>query len=180
MKSLQGHLLIASSLLGDPNFAQTVLLIVQHDENGALGLVLNRPVETTVKDALEDSAELTCNVEDAIYQGGPCQGPLMVLHSDPHTSDAKVIDGVFFSTEREKVEQLLAAPPEKARFFVGYSGWSPGQLDNEMEAGSWLATPANLDWIFTENEEQWRDLITQLTLGRWVDPNKIADDPSVN
>src|ERR1051325_4180146 len=101
MDSLQGHLLVASSMLGDPNFVQTIILIVQHDENGALGLVLNRALETTVKDALDDSAEIECEIDDYLYQGGPCQGPLMVLHDDPLAADSKVLEGVFFSTEKD-------------------------------------------------------------------------------
>jgi len=180
MPSLQGHLLIASSLLGDPNFVQTVLLIVQHDENGALGLVLNRPLSTTVKDALEESAELTCTIDDNLYQGGPCQGPLMVLHNDSGSADTEVLDGVYFSTEKDKVEQLLTGPPELARFFVGYSGWTAGQLDAEMETGSWLNIPAQSEWIFNDDDEQWARLIEQITIGKWVDPKRTPEDPSVN
>src|SRR5437667_249072 len=108
MKSLQGQLLIASSLLGDPNFAQTVIL--------------------------------------------------MVLHTDQEAADLRVIDGVYFSTEKDKVEQVLAAAGDESRFFVGYAGWSPGQLDREMETGSWLNTPSNRGWIFNDDDGQWSRL----------------------
>src|SRR5437660_1340859 len=103
MKSLQGQLLLASSRLPDPNFARTVILMVRHGEEGALGLVLNRPLETTVHEACSEVLETPCAAEGFLYQGGPCEGPLMALHTNADASDMDVIEGVYFTTEREKM-----------------------------------------------------------------------------
>ncbi len=118
-------MLIASARLLDPNFNQTVILMVQHDENGALGLVLNRPLKTTVKEACEEALEIPCQIEASLYQGGPCEGPLMVLHNEESSAQIEVCPGVQFTTQREQIEWILNQGEPRARFFVGYSGWAP-------------------------------------------------------
>jgi putative transcriptional regulator len=182
MESLKGKLLIASTQLGDPNFTHTVTLIVQHDENGALGLTLNRPTETTVQEACEQALELPCKVEGVLYQGGPCQGPLMVLHDVDRASQVDVIDGVHFTTEREEIESLFLDADANIKCFVGYSGWGPGQLEMEYEIGSWLTFPADPDQIFNSptGEEHYNKLIQKLTIGQYIDPEKIPEDPNLN
>ena len=180
MPSLQGKLLIASQALMDPNFVQTVILMVQHDENGALGLVLNRPLKTTVKEACEQALETTCELDGILYQGGPCEGPLMVLHPYDTAGQMEVVGGVHFTTQREQIEWLLGQGDAEARFFVGYSGWGAGQLENEMESGSWLTFDATKDLVFSEDDHRWRNLVKEITLGQWIDPKRIPEDPSVN
>jgi len=81
MKSLQGHLLIASPTLLDPNFRKSVVLLVQHNEEGAMGLVLNRPTETKLCEAWTQVAETDCASDASLNLGGPCEGPLMALHT---------------------------------------------------------------------------------------------------
>src|SRR3954466_15798189 len=108
MNSLQGKILLASSRLLDSNFVHTVILMVQHDENGALGLVLNRPLELTVREACENALELPCEANGVIHKGGPCEGPLMVVHQDVTASQLKVIEGVYFTAERSQIEGILA------------------------------------------------------------------------
>src|SRR6266550_1901510 len=107
MNSLQGKILLASSRLMESNFVHTVILMVQHDENGALGLILNRPLEITVREACEKALETECEVDGMIHQGGPCEGPLMVMHPYEDASQLEVIDGVHFTAEREHIEGLL-------------------------------------------------------------------------
>lgn len=180
MESLQGKLLIASAQLLDPNFVRSVILMVQHDENGALGLILNRPLKVTVKEACEKAMEIETDILSPLHQGGPCEGPLMALHTDPENAQVEVIDGIHFSAEREQVEQLLAGDGENARFYIGYSGWSAGQLESEMETGSWLIAQAQREYIMNDLPRLWHTLFKQLTLGQWIDPARIPDDPSVN
>jgi putative transcriptional regulator len=180
MKSLQGQLLLASRRLLDPNFSRTVVLLVQHGEDGALGLVLNRPLDVTVKEACEDAVESPCLVEDVLYQGGPCQAPqLMALHTYSEAGEIEIIPGLFFSQRSDGLEQLLTRSETTAKFFVGYSGWSPGQLEKEMQTGSWLQMPATEELVFDESS-LWSRLVTQITLGGKVDPRLIPEDPSVN
>lgn len=180
MESLAGHFLIASPKLVDPNFARTVVLMVQHGEEGALGLVINRPLETSVEEICEKVLETPCAAEGVLYQGGPCEGPLMVVHTHVARSDISVKDGIHFSTERESIEWLLRYNEAPVKYFVGYSGWAAGQLENEMESGSWFTLPAEEEQIFDGGEELWSKLFTAATLGKWIDPDRIPDDPSLN
>lgn len=180
MESLAGQFLIASPRLVDPNFAKAVVLMVQHGDEGALGLVVNRPLETSVEEICEKVLETPCAAEGVLYQGGPCEGPLMVVHTHGSRSDIAVKDGVHFSTERDSIEWLLRYNEAPIKYFVGYSGWAAGQLENEMESGSWFTLPADEDQIFQAGEELWSKLFAAATLGKWIDPARIPDDPSLN
>jgi len=175
--------LIASPQLLDPNFARSVVLMVQHDEGGAMGLVLNQPSETRVKEVWEQVSETACEAEGYLYHGGPCEGPLMVVHTDESLSEMEIVPGLYFSAEKESVQQIAAGGERRAKFFVGYAGWGPGQLEAEMEEGAWLAAPASDETIFSEDEDEWRKAFEAAAGARpfpWVDPKLIPDDPSVN
>ncbi|HEX4054194.1 MAG TPA: YqgE/AlgH family protein [Tepidisphaeraceae bacterium] len=180
MDSTQGKLLLASPRLADPNFARSVVLMVQHNDQGALGLILNRPLQITVQQACEQSLGEPCEVEGVLHQGGPCEGPLMVLHGNEMVKDADVLPGVFFTTEKSKIESLLKNQPGAARYFVGYAGWSPGQLEAEMEMDSWIVADAQPAHVFEEDSNLWLMLMRRRLLGQWVDPSRIPDDPTVN
>lgn len=184
MKSLKGQLLIASSQLLDPNFFQTVLLMVQHDENGALGLVLNRPTETPVDEAWRQVSDTPCLRSDPLNWGGPCQGVLMLLHADPEASEVEVVPGVHFTSDARKIEWLVRQEELPIRFYIGYAGWTAGQLEAEMETGSWLTAPADDQEIFHPAAEQWTRIKRQVTvnqlLGYAVDPRLLPPDPSLN
>lgn len=184
MNSFQGQLLIASPNLADPNFARTVVLMIQHGKEGAMGLVLNRPTDTTVAEAWKQINTGDCAVEGMLYQGGPCEGPLMVLHaSEPH-GQMGVLRNLYFTTDREMIESLVVNHPALSmKFFVGYAGWGPDQLENEMEQGGWLILPATDEPVFTTAEDLWERLMGVVmkagVMGQ-VPPDLIPDDPSVN
>ncbi|HEY8748163.1 MAG TPA: YqgE/AlgH family protein [Tepidisphaeraceae bacterium] len=183
MDSLQGHLLIAAPGLQDPNFFRTVVLLVQHNDQGALGLILNRPLEATIEEAWSQVSELPCNVEGALLQGGPCPGPLMVVHSDAELSQMEVCPGIYFNTDKESIEHLVVQSSGSLKFFVNYSGWGAGQLEGEIEAGGWVATPAGAAQVFGDDENLWNNVLR--LAGRrsrlaGINPKLIPDDPSVN
>ncbi|HZZ44035.1 MAG TPA: YqgE/AlgH family protein [Tepidisphaeraceae bacterium] len=180
MKSLQGKLLIASPALEDPNFSKAVVLLVRHDEEGALGVIINRPLETTVMEAVGDAVDVPFVVEGSLYQGGPCEGPLMVMHTQEEAGEMRVADGMYFSVERDKVEWLLKNEEGLARYFVGYSGWGEGQLEAEMETGSWLLVEGGDEVVFGEVEELWPRLMLAATVGKWIKPGLMPGDPSSN
>jgi putative transcriptional regulator len=184
MDTLQGQLLIASPRLVDPNFFHTVILLVQHNDEGALGLVVNRPLQTSIQEMWKEVSEGdVCEVPGHLHQGGPCEGPLMVLHGDDIYSEIEVIKGVHFCTRRDTIEKLVADNPGAMKFFVGYAGWSPGQLESEIREGSWLSAPADPTLVLEGNEHLWNDLIRVLSKAAvvsLVDPKFIPDDPSVN
>jgi putative transcriptional regulator len=187
MKCLTGQLLLASRRLLDPNFHRTVILIVQHGKDGALGLVLNRPTDVTVKQACEEDLEVFCQADNLLYQGGPCRGPLMALHTHEDSvhfgadQRCQVLTSLYFSTDDDELEWLLRQEKPTAIFFSGYSGWGPGQLESELASGAWLVTPATSQRVFNAaNSGQWSKLVTEASLGGRIKPELIPDDPSVN
>ncbi len=115
-----------------------------------------------------------------LHQGGPCEGPLMVLHGNEMSKDADVFPGVFFTTEKSKIESLLKQNISSARYFVGYSGWTAGQLEAEMELNSWVIADALPGHVFEDPANLWAVLVRQRLLSPWMDPSQIPDDPSVN
>lgn len=183
MQSLAGHFLIASPELEDPNFAKTIVLMVRHDADGALGLVLNRPTETTLGDAWQQVSDRPCSREEFLYHGGPCDGPLMLLHNDPNASQVEVVSGIHFTVEKEHAEKLIARATGQLRVFVGHAGWSPGQLEGEIETGSWFARPATQDLVFGRDEGLWRNIVGCIGIEAMfpeLDPRRIPPDPTVN
>ena len=183
MKSLQGYLLIASPRLADPNFAQAVVLIVQHGESGALGLILNRPLDVTLQTVWQEVSEVPCLVDEPLHQGGPCEGPLMVLHGEKELAQATVLPGLYWSTEKDAVEQLVTQNSSPSKYFVGYAGWSAGQLEGELETGAWLTMPAGSDAVFQDGDDVWDRLRRRVALTAaypWLDSRLIPDDPQHN
>jgi putative transcriptional regulator len=180
MASRRGQLLIASPRLRDPNFARTVVLIVKDDDDGgALGVILNRPLDVTVADAVREIVEAAEAVDEPVHQGGPCEGPLIVLHDNPAAGGEEIVTGVRFSMDKEDIEWLMEHHKGAIKYFAGYSGWGAGQLDAEIDEGAWLLTPATADHIF-EKQGDWSKLSTWLALGKKIDIERIPDDPSVN
>lgn len=183
MKSLQGQFLIASPKLRDPNFFRAVVLLVQHDDQGALGLVLNRPLEVSVKSAWKQLSQTPCEIDGTLHQGGPCEGCLMSLHTDLEASDIEVIDGVQFSTTKDAIEHLVSHGGRRVKLFVGYAGWSAGQLEGELAEGSWVTTSATSEQVFDPSQHVWDALLRKInreTLLQYMDPSIVPDDPSVN
>ena len=172
--------MIASARLRDPNFAQTVVLIVQHDAAGALGLVLNRPLETTVQEACSELLDHSVEADGVLHQGGPCEGLLMVVHTQSDIGEVEILPGVFFTADRTKIEWLLANVGSDIRYFVGYSGWGAGQLEAEVSTGSWVIEAAGKPTVFSDDPKQWSKLAARATVGRYVDPDRIPDDASLN
>src|SRR5579859_4409271 len=159
MESLQGQLLIAAPSLQDPNFFRTVVLLVQHNDQGALGVILNRPLEATIEAAWSQVSELPCNAEGSLFQGGPCPGPLMVVHSDAALSQVEVCPGIFFNTDKDSIEQLVTQTSGPLKFCVNYAGGGAGQLESEIEAGGWVSTPAGATQVFGNDEHLWRAVL---------------------
>lgn len=184
MTSLKGHLLIAAPRLLDPNFVQTVVLIVQHDKQGALGLVLNRRTELTLRQAWEQVSQDSCERNDNLYVGGPCEGVLMAIHPFEAASQIEVLPGLHFATETDHIKWLAQqADEKKVRFFVGYSGWTAGQLENEIESGSWLSMPATIERVFASEETLWRQAKREIELTAILgkaNPDILPSDPGLN
>ena len=183
MESFQGQFLIATPQLRDPNFFRTVVLLVQHDSNGALGLILNRPAEISIEKAWEQVSDKPCNREGFLYIGGPCEGVLMALHTHESASEVEVVPGLHFSAAAPNIEWLVEEGELPLRFFVGYSGWTAGQLESELEEGSWMLAPATADLAFSPDDELWSTIVRQINWSKTaatLNPKLIPPDPSVN
>jgi len=159
MASWKGHFLLSSIEMLDPNFAQTVVLIAEHNEEGAFGLVLNRATETSVQAAWEQVGEGPCLMPGVLHQGGPCPGPLTLLHTDTDRGDLDVVEGVVLTQHAEHIKALMAEGAEPVRCLVGYSGWGPGQLESEMEQQAWVTLEADRETIFLPTPRQWIELL---------------------
>lgn len=187
MKSYEGKLLIAVPDLKDSNFFRSVVLILHHDQFGASGLVLNRPSDTLVSDLsgqLDFSVENESVLTQQLHVGGPVEGPLIVLHNDRDLSEQAVIPGVFMSTRKDLVEQLLGIEGITLRLFSGYSGWAPEQLESEIEMGGWLLLDAQREHVYGSPESLWKvvcdqfgDDVCQLPPNQRSDPDF---DPGLN
>ncbi|MGP0063585.1 MAG: YqgE/AlgH family protein [Isosphaeraceae bacterium] len=164
MDSLQGRLLIASQGLLDPNFAQTVLLIAVHAEEGALGLILNRETTMPLEQIWTQVKPSVCLREGNVWHGGPVGGTLMALHDQRALANLVVTDDLFVATELDAMELLAADEEGQCRFYVGHSGWGPGQLENELAEGSWLVMPATPEHVFTDLDSLalWKQTTVQV------------------
>lgn len=180
MDSARGQLLIAGPGLIDPNFWRTVVLIVEHSEEGALGLVLNRPSETTVGEAVSELGELL-DVDDPLFVGGPVQpSALIVLAQFEQPDEAALIAFDDIGVLAGGIEEVSGSGLRRSRGFVGHAGWGPGQLDSEVERGDWILEPARPPDAFTEEPlELWETVLTRKG-GSYALVARMPPDPSVN
>jgi putative transcriptional regulator len=179
-ESLRGKLLIASPALVDPNFARSVVLMTEHNDEGAMGIVLNRPAETAARDllpVLEDVAG-----EDPLFIGGPVQPQAVVLlaeFSDPDAAAWIVVADVGLASADTDVEELAPAV-RRGRFYAGYSGWGPGQLEAELELDSWIVEPPLPNELFPDDPETlWQDVLERKG-GQYALISRMPEDPSLN
>jgi putative transcriptional regulator len=182
MSSLKGHLLIAAPQLTDPNFSRTVVLLLEHGDEGAFGVVLNRPSDTTVKEVWEQVGQEPTQSVEPINVGGPVPGPLMALHDSELLSEAEVFPGVHRSMQRDMLDQLVRGPAE-FKLFSGYAGWGSGQLEAELSAGGWITRQANTDYIFYHHDDLWERVtkdITDEVLRPVLKATHVPQDPSCN
>jgi putative transcriptional regulator len=185
MDSLQGHLLIASQELLDPNFARTVVLIAVHGEEGALGLIVNRESSMPISQLWGQVSQTACLREGNVRQGGPVAGTLMVVHDQRALANLVVTDDLFVATEISAMELLAASDEGQAMFYVGHSGWGPGQLENELADGSWLVLPATPDAIFgpLDTIAAWKEAMTEFgrrQVRSVVPIRHVPEDPRLN
>lgn len=144
-------LLVASPALLDPSFLHSVVLLVEHDEEGALGLILNRPLPLALAQVSEEGGmEYQGSEEATAWRGGPVdpqRGILLVQGGLPETDDTVVDLTHFVSHRKDLLEALLGDATTRYRLFLGYAGWSPGQLDQELELGAWTCRPLVSEWL---------------------------------
>ncbi|MGH2936072.1 MAG: YqgE/AlgH family protein [Gaiellaceae bacterium] len=180
MESLQGQLLIASPGLLDPNFRRTVVLVTEHNDDGAAGLVLNRPSPAPVAEIVPQLEELAEDGEP-VWVGGPVQTDAVLVlgeFSDPDDAAVPLFGSLGFPSLEEPSDVLVATT--RRRVFAGYAGWGAGQLEEELSREDWIVEPSQPDDAFTEApDELWSDVLRRKG-GIFELVARIPEDPSVN
>lgn len=178
-----GDLLLSEPFMLDPNFKRTVVVLCEHlVDDGSVGFILNRPLDVRVCDALVDFDD----VKNTLYYGGPvAKDTLHYLHryGDLIEDSVPVIDDIYWGGNFEQLGNMLKAgtlDPSFIKFFLGYSGWSPGQLSGELEEHSWIITPAKSKYVFELSDaELWKEVLKDLG-GEYSQIINYPEDPNLN
>jgi len=180
--SLRGQLIIAAPTLLDPNFARTVVLIAEHTEEGAMGLVLNRPAETLVDEAVPDLAWLAGD-DPRVWVGGPVAETAVIVLAEwdqPVLAGALVEDDLgFVGADADERDQLDGAI-RRARVFAGHSGWGPGQLEEEVAEEAWIVEHPRREDVFCVDPEALWSSVLRRKGSRYALLATMPLDPSVN
>ena len=178
--SLRGKLLIASPALIDPNFARAVVLMTEHSEEGAMGIVLNRPADAPARDLLPDLEEIAG--DDPLYIGGPVQPQAVVLlaeFADPSAAAWIVVADVGLAAAETDYSELGPAV-RRGRVYAGYSGWGPGQLEAEVEQESWIVEAPMPAELFPDDPDTlWSGVLARMG-GPYALIARMPVDPSLN
>jgi len=172
VKPLKGRFLIASRQLLDPHFAETVVLLIEYNKQGAMGLIINRPSEMKLSLVLPEIEGLRQR-PDTIYHGGPVaknQLLLLIRTSSPPEGSRHVFKDIHLSSSEGVIQRMIKNPEGEERFrvYAGYAGWAPGQLDNEIASGGWHVLRADAETVFDKSaSEIWPDLIYRSS-AQWV------------
>ncbi len=179
-ESLRGRLLVASPALVDPNFARTVVLITEHNAEGAMGVVLNRPSQVEVGDVAPELTDIA--IGEPVFVGGPVQPQALVVlaeFSDVSAAAWVVVDDVGFvaaETEYSDLSDLV----HRGRVYAGYSGWGSGQLEAELEEEAWIVEPPHPAELFADDPEAlWQDVLARKG-GQFALIARMPADPSLN
>ena len=179
-QNLTGHLLLSNATLFDPNFRRTVVLIGHHDGDGAVGVVLNRPLDVSVDEAVPPLAELV-EPGDLLYEGGPVQPEAAVVvadFEDPSRAGVVALGTIGFLPEEGDHDGLGGI--RRARVFAGYSGWGPGQLEEELAEEAWIVVPARPEDVFDDEPEGlWERVVARLGPA-YAMMRTMPFDPSTN
>ena len=173
--TLRGRLLVAAPSLRDPNFVRSVILIAEHGDEGAMGLVLNRPSATSVGEAVPELGSLSSD-DDPVYVGGPvAAGSVLALAEveDPADASELVLGDVGFVQDPDVTAR-------RGRIFVGYAGWSAGQIEAELEEETWIVVPAHADDVFSDEPDALWSAVLRRQGGPLALLATMPPDPSLN
>ena len=172
VKPSKGRFLIASRQLLDPQFAETVVLLIEYNQHGAVGVIINRPSELKLSAVLPE-IEVLQQRPDTVYLGGPvAKNQLLLLIRTPNPPEGSylVFKDIHVSSSQAVIQRMIKNPQDEERFrvYAGYAGWAPGQLDNEIVSGGWHVLRADAETVFDKSApEIWPDLIRRSS-AQWV------------
>jgi len=180
LTSLRGQLLVAHPNLREPNFAESIVLLSAHSiEDGALGIIVNRPTGRVLGDLKEDFRDHALS-QLPVYHGGPVSGNELLLAAWRWLEEEGMFQ-LFFGVSAEKMMELQDTVPDlEARAFAGYAGWDGGQLEGELHEKSWIIAPLRKDYLGSENTWTWRKILTEENPDVWGFLKDMPEDPSWN
>ncbi len=177
MTSLQGQLLVAVPKLRDAGFFHSVVVMIRHTAEGAFGLALNRPGDRSLSEIWPQISADPCPRDQPLFTGGPVPGPLMVLHDVSAAAELEIFANLYFTMAPDRLASLIADAEAHTQLFSGYCGWGAGQLESEMEVGSWLTFPASSHHIFSAGDELWNQVTEEITSSAVFSTLKIKHRP---
>lgn len=186
-----GQLLVASTRVSDPLFVRSVCLVMHHDADGAIGLLLNRPIRTgptelwkMLGSSQEGSSRLPANNSRCIHFGGPLSGPVVALHDKSQWADAQAGVGIYLAAQKEHLQHVVdVGGADRMRLIVGHAGWASGQLEAEISTGIWYPLPATADRVFAADDSMWPQLVrigVGHSLASWVGVDDSHVIPTLN
>lgn len=177
-----GIVLVSEPFMLDPHFKRSVVLICEHnEEDGTIGFVLNRSLGMRVDDTVAGMEDL----QGDLYYGGPvAQDTMHYLHryGDILEDSLPIMDGIWWGGNYEQLTALLKSgqlSPDGVRFFLGYSGWSAGQLQDELDIDSWITAEGKAEYLFKSGDELWKQVLADKG-GRYTQVINYPEDPSLN
>jgi len=182
IKPAKGTLLLSEPFLSDPNFDRTVVLLCEHNDDGSFGFVLNKPSKVELSEIIEDVHQF----DGTVYIGGPVQhNTLHYIHRFPGLVGGQEIqNGLYWGGDFTQLVQMIEnkeISEHDIRFFIGYSGWEEGQLEEELDKKSWIVAELNnLDIVFESNEvDMWKNILKGLG-GKYSIYSNYPTDPRLN
>jgi putative transcriptional regulator len=178
----KGKILISEPFLNDPNFKRTIILLSEHSEEGSVGFILNKPTQFRVHHLIEDFPEF----DAPVFFGGPVQvNTLQFIHKAGNIIDdsTEIADGLYWGGSFEILKLLIEAKqvqPSDFRFFIGYSGWSNGQLEEEIKINSWIVTSTTTENVFSDEPDKlWGGILKSMGK-KFAILASFPENPSVN
>jgi putative transcriptional regulator len=183
MDSLRGQLLLAAPALKDPNFDRAVVFIAEHSEDGAMGLVLNRPSDAPVAEAIPDLEWVADSGAEIVYVGGPVapNGVIVLAEwDDPSQAVVLVDDDLGFVPGDADDTDALAAAVSRARVYAGHAGWGPGQLEDEVAEEAWIVESPLREELFSDDSEGLWSAVLRRKGREFALLSTMPPDPSLN
>lgn len=178
----KGSFLLSEPFLADKNFKRTVVLLTEHNEDGSIGFILNKPIRFRLNEIVEGFPDFNVPV----YMGGPVQqDSLHFIHRVEALAEEgdEVVPGIYWGGNFEKLKMMIEGQQvteQDIRFFVGYSGWGPEQLEEEMESNSWIVSPVRARFTFSDQTDSlWGDILRTMG-GKYKAFSNYPEDPSLN
>lgn len=180
-KLAPGVLLLAEPFMDSPEFRRSVVLVTEHNEKGTMGFILNRKLAIKTAQAVEDFPEF----DNTLFYGGPVSTELLFyIHSLGNMLEGsiEIMDGIYMGGDFESLKELMRqgkVAPAQIRFFAGYSGWSAGQLKNELKQNAWIVTLGRKKFVMKENSNLWKNILKELG-GKYSMVADFPEDPTLN